>query len=102
MKLPTVRLKNRKTGEIRIINRADYTRNLSKWLHWVNIGESDIGVTKEAVAHEAAEFAGEQKRFNTPGHISRKDPERRQAQRKIIVSTDVAAALRDQAKEAGK
>lgn len=97
-KLPTIKLKDPKTGATRVITRMEYVRRAAKYSSWLVVGWKDVGVTQQGVDGFVAELTAEEKRLAKPGHISQGDERRAYEGRIIHVTGETADAIAAQAR----
>lgn len=94
--LPTVKIRNRKTGDIRIINASDYQRDIAGMARdWEIVSVRDVtDATKEDLKRDDAENDGERARRERGADNS---AERQSGENAIVVSNDTAEAMKTQA-----
>lgn len=54
-RLPTVKLRHRKTGKMRVVNQTDYARDLTKWADWEIFSMRSGDATQAEVYRDKAE-----------------------------------------------
>jgi hypothetical protein len=61
-RLPTVKLKHKKTGATKKVNRTDYSRDYAKYNDWIVISERDGDATVDEVLYNASQSDIEKQR----------------------------------------
>jgi hypothetical protein len=76
MKLATVKLKNKRTGEVKIINQTEYARDIARWHEWKALTWQRGDATDELEVWMEKQAIKEIARVANPNHEARKDPQR--------------------------
>lgn len=85
MRLPTIKLMNKKTGERRKINQTDYARDIARWSDWKIITMQSGDAPDNVVQRQANESDVEKFRRTDPARQKWSgDAERAFKQRSVI------------------
>lgn len=90
-RLPTLKLRNKRTGATRIVNTTMYAANLGAWNDWTIIESRDGGVSDAAVRFERQQEEIERARAHNPKSPAYNDPKVAYEARALTTATNVTA-----------
>jgi hypothetical protein len=76
MRLATVKLRNKRTGEVKIINQTQYAMNIANYHDWQAISWRRGDAPDDLEEFMARQAEKELARVANPNHAASKDPER--------------------------
>ncbi len=92
-RLPTVKLRNTRTGATRIVNATMYAANLGSWGDWKIIETRDGGVSDAVVRFERQQEEIERARIHNPKSPAYKDAQIAYEQRALTTATNIALPI---------
>jgi hypothetical protein len=76
MQLPTVKLRNKRTGQLKIVNQTKYADNISQWSEWSIVSMRGGSAPDALVALEREQERIEEARKHKPSSPAYADPQR--------------------------
>ena len=85
--LPTMKLRNKRTGQIRIVNTTTYAMNLGSWQDWDVVSARSGDASDKEVRFEISQEVVERTRVNSPNSPAFGDAKNAYEQRAVTMNT---------------
>ena len=86
--LPTMKLRNKRTGQIRIVNATTYAMNLGTWQDWDVISSRSGDASDKEMRFEISQEEVERTRVNNPKSPAFGDAQNAYEQRAVTLNTN--------------